>query len=82
MRESQLLELYTFCLIDFESGIVSYIGINGAPKISAVRNLFDRTLEPEENTSAHLAAIMTVSYTHLMKGLAEFKALLKGDANE
>lgn len=59
MRESQLLELYTFCLIDFESGIVSYIGINGAPKISAVRNLFDQTLEPGENTSAHLAAIMT-----------------------
>ncbi len=59
MRESQLLELYTFCLIDFESGIVSYIGINGAPKISAVRNLFDQTLKPGENTSAHLAAIMT-----------------------
>lgn len=36
MRESQLLELYTFCLIDFESGIVSYIGINGAPKISVI----------------------------------------------
>lgn len=59
MRESQLLELYTFCLIDFESGIVSYIGINGAPKISAVSNLFDQTLKPGENTSAHLAAIMT-----------------------
>lgn len=59
MREGQLLELYTFCLIDFESGIVSYIGINGAPKISAVRNLFDQTLKPGENTSAHLASIMT-----------------------
>ena len=46
MRESQLLELYTFCLIDFESGIVSYIGINGAPKISAGRNLFNQTLKP------------------------------------
>ena len=45
MRENQLLELYTFCLIDFESGIVSYIGINGAPKISAVRNLFDQALK-------------------------------------
>ncbi|MBQ8200231.1 MAG: hypothetical protein IJZ74_00535 [Clostridia bacterium] len=59
MKESQLLELYTFCLIDFETGIVSYIGINGAPRISAVRNLFDQNLERDENVSAHLAAIMT-----------------------
>lgn len=59
MKESQLLELYTFCLIDFETGIVSYIGINGAPRISAVRNLFDQGIDREENISAHLAAIMT-----------------------
>ena len=59
MRENQLLELYTFCLIDFETGIVSYIGINGAPRISAIRNLFDQSINHEENISAHLAAIMT-----------------------
>lgn len=59
MRESQLLELYTFCLIDFETGIVSYIGINGAPRISAVRNLFDQGIDRGENVSPHLAAIMT-----------------------
>ena len=59
MRESQLLELYTFCLIDFETGIVSYIGINGAPRISAVRNLFGQRIDRGENVSAHLAAIMT-----------------------
>ena len=59
MKESQLLELYTFCLIDFETGIVSYIGINGAPRISAVRNLFGQRTDRGENVSAHLAAIMT-----------------------
>ena len=59
MRESQLLELYTFFLIDFETGIVSYIGINGAPRISAIRNLFDQGIEQEENIYVHLAAIMT-----------------------
>lgn len=58
MRASQSLELYTFCLIDFETGIVSYIGINGAPKISAIRNLFNESLY-EENIYASLAAIMT-----------------------
>jgi len=35
MKESQLLELFTFCLIDFKTGIVSYIGINGAPRIKS-----------------------------------------------
>lgn len=59
MRESQLLELFTFCLIDFETGIVSYIGINGAPRISAIRSLFNKYLLQEENTHATLAAIMT-----------------------
>ena len=58
MRASQSLELYTFCLIDFETGIVSYIGINGAPKISAIRSLFNQSLN-EENIYASLAAIMT-----------------------
>lgn len=59
MRESQSLELYTFCLVDFENGIVSYIGINGAPKISAIRNLFSQMCDTTERLSAHLAAIMT-----------------------
>ena len=59
MKESQLLELYTFCLIDFQTGIVSYIGINGAPRISAIRNLFVENIDHEENITTHLAAIMT-----------------------
>lgn len=59
MTATQLLELYTFCLIDFGTGIVSYIGINGAPRISAVRELFNKFLYTEENITAKLAAIMT-----------------------
>ncbi len=59
MTESQLLELYTFCLIDFETGIVSYIGINGAPRISAIRTLFEQAAKESEKVTAHLAAIMT-----------------------
>lgn len=59
MRASQLLELYTFCLIDFETGIVSYIGINGAPRISAVRNMFYNSLYKERKIRAVFAAILT-----------------------
>ncbi len=58
MKESQLLELYTFCLIDFKTGIISYIGINGAPKISAIKYLFDSFLH-NENIYSKLAAILT-----------------------
>ena len=58
MRKTQMLELFTFALIDFETCIVSYIGINGAPKISAIRNLFDNNLAAE-NTYATLAIILS-----------------------
>lgn len=59
MRDSQLLELFTFCLIDFETGIVSYIGINGAPRISAIRSMFNSSLYEERQIRAVLAAILT-----------------------
>lgn len=59
MNSNQLLELYTFCLIDFVTGIVSYIGINGAPRISAVRNMFDQILYKEHSIVAQLAVILT-----------------------
>lgn len=59
MRDNQLLELFTYCLIDFETDIISYIGINGAPRISAIRSFFEQNIEPKENVHAVLAAIMT-----------------------
>lgn len=58
MKASQLLELYTFCLIDFDTGIVSYVGINGAPRISAIRFLFDNVFA-QQGIDCILAAIMT-----------------------
>lgn len=59
MKENQLLELFTFALIDFQTGIISYIGINGAPKISAVRALFDDNINSSNKITTNLAAIMT-----------------------
>ena len=59
MRESQLLELFTYCLIDFDTGIISYIGINGAPRISAIKSLFNNCFYQDEGVEAKLAAIMT-----------------------
>lgn len=66
MRKSQLLELFTYCLLDFETGIISYIGINGAPRISAIRSLFDNCFYKEENVAAKLAAIMTDDILHTL----------------
>lgn len=59
MSESQLLELFTYCLLDFETGIISYIGINGAPRISAIKSLFINSFYKEEKVEAKLAAIIT-----------------------
>lgn len=57
MKDGQLLELFTYCLIDFTTGIISYIGINGAPRISAIQSMFN--LYDQEKTVAAIAAIMT-----------------------
>lgn len=59
MSESQLLELFTYCMLDFETGILSYIGINGAPRISAIRSLINNCFYEEESIEAKMAAIMT-----------------------
>ena len=58
MRESQSLELYTYFLLDFATGILSYIGIGGVPKISAIRSLFDNNLS-EYSISSRIVSIMT-----------------------
>ena len=58
MSANQLLELYTFFIIDFETGILSYIGLNGAPKLSAIKQLFDDVLS-DRCIVAKLSVIMT-----------------------
>lgn len=59
MKVTQLLELFTYCYIDFTTGIVSYISISGAPRVSTLRNLFDNAFLHTEGATAKLAVIMT-----------------------
>lgn len=59
MRESQLLELYTYFLIDFSTGVLAYIGINGAPKISAIQSLFNSYYTDTDKYEARISSIMT-----------------------
>lgn len=59
MRESQLLELYTYFLIDFKTGILAYIGINGAPKISAIQSLFNSYYTDTDKYETTICTIMT-----------------------
>lgn len=66
MTSDQLLELFTFCLIDFETGIISYIGINGAPKLSAIKGLFNNFLAETEHIFSDLAAILTSDVLNLL----------------
>lgn len=57
MEVNQTLELYTLFLIDFNTGVVSYIGLNGTPKISVIRDLFELDME-KDTMSARLSAIL------------------------
>lgn len=59
MTDTQSLELYTYCLIDFLTLIVSYIGVSGAPKISALKELFNLPFTPRDHTNAWISSIMT-----------------------
>lgn len=58
MRASQSLELYTYFLLDFETCVLSYISISGAPRISAIRGMFNKQFEAE-GIESRLASILT-----------------------
>lgn len=40
IKDGQILELFTYCLLDFETDIITYICLNGMTSISALRDLF------------------------------------------
>lgn len=65
MTDTQLLELFTFFMIDFETGVVAYVGLNGAPKLSAIRGLFDDVLL-NFNIHTKLSIIMTDDVLNLL----------------
>ncbi len=59
MTPSQKLELFTYCLIDFSTGVVSHISLSIAPRVGALRAMFDHYLLNEFKTSSSLSAIMS-----------------------
>lgn len=58
MTDTQKLELFTYCIIDFTTGIISYISINGAPRVSALKYLFKDFLDGYK-IKAELDSILT-----------------------
>lgn len=67
MNPTQKLELFTYCYIDFTTCIVSYISLNGAPRIGALRALFDHYLLKDFHTSSSLSAIMSSDIIEMLK---------------
>lgn len=41
---NQSLEIYTFCIIDFETRVLSYVGMNGSPRVSIIKDWLNRIL--------------------------------------
>lgn len=67
MQPSQRLELFTYCYIDFATCIVSYISMNSAPRVSALRAMFDHYLLGDFKTSSSFSAIMSADIIDMIK---------------
>lgn len=66
MTANQLLEVFTFCVIDFNAMIISYIGINGAPRVSAIKCLFDKYILDDRLIHTEIAAIVGRDIVNLL----------------
>lgn len=67
MEPSQKLEVFTYCLIDFSTGVVSHISLTSAPRVGALRAMFDHYLLSEYKTSSSLSAIMSSDIIEMIK---------------
>lgn len=67
MSPTQKLELFTYCYIDFTTSIVSYISLNGAPRIGTLRALFDQYLLRDFHISSSLSAIMSSDIIEMLQ---------------
>ena len=76
MSESQLLEVYTYFLIDFSTGIIAYVGINGAPRISAIQSLFNKYYCAENNSECVVVSIMTRDVLKIIKRKSKISKIL------
>ena len=60
LSDNQHLQTYTLCEIDFSTGIVSFIWIASAPKISALKFLFSIFSTESEYINVHFPSIVSV----------------------
>lgn len=67
MEPSQKLEVFTYCLVDFSTGVVSHISLTSAPRVGALRAMFDHYLLSECKTSSSLSAIMSSDIIEMIK---------------
>ncbi len=67
MQPSQRLELFTYCYIDFTTCIVSYISMNSAPRVSALRAMLDHYLLSNFKTSSSFSSIMSADIIDMIK---------------
>lgn len=67
MQPSQRLELFTYCYIDFVTCIVSYLSMHSAPRVGALKAMFDHYLLSNFNTSSSFSAIMSADIIEMIK---------------
>ena len=67
MEPSQRLELFTYCYIDFATCIVSYLSMNTAPRIGALKAMLDHYLLSNFKTNSSFSAIMSADIIDMIK---------------
>ncbi len=66
MSPTQLLELFTYCIIDLNTQIISYIGMNGVPRISVIKEFFNGDTAGSGYIHARISAITTNEVLNLL----------------
>lgn len=72
MDPNQKLEIYTFCLLDLSTGIVSYMSMNGAPRVTVLRELF---LKYDENGKKPIVSLAAIITPDIIKRISEKKTI-------
>lgn len=60
MKDNQTLEVFTFMYLDLHTMIISFLSINGAPRVTALNQIIS-TSYSEEGISVKISAILTTN---------------------
>ena len=71
--KSQSLEIYTLCVIDFKTGVISYVKMNGSARVSIIKDVLNKSYA-DHGYETRLSVICTPD---VIEALSRKKRILK-----